>query len=431
MKKTLALLCAFLLVLLTLQQAAFAKVYNDDDDEEDLGKVVIPTLDRLDRIDLDTVLRRAVEDSHNLQLLSLKIKYLTQKHNDLDDQLDSLSEGTVGSVHLPTTAQEFMSDPNYVIAKPDVWMGPLAETNTVVNQVVYGVGQTVNAINKIVADSRDKLNIGADQVESEAVNTSFQRTAAVEGVKLQETALYVQIVSLNKQIRLLEDYQGVIQKDLDAAKIMNELGMSTPEDIRTLEKALNKQKDDIKTARNNYNLALAQLAFDIGIEYNPNLQVADIADLDQGPFTRKNIEDLLEGASDMKIAKQNLNEALVEKSDTDIKNHYQEDALYTNIDIAKEKILQTRIDLSKKIENTYNEAQNAYEAVQTELRNNADTKTDYDKMVQRFAAGVVSKHDLDKFSFKLRQSDTMLSIAKMKYYVLAKKVSAMANGFIQ
>lgn len=420
-----------LLVLTTLLPVVNAFAYYDYNRDKDLSEVVIPSLDRVDEIDLDTVLKRSVEDSHNLQLLSLKLKYLGEKHIDLLTQYEDLSEGEAASVHLPTTPEEFMKDPNYIIPKPDVWMGPMAETNTVVNQVVYGIGETVGAINRIVADSRDKLNIGAHQVQAEEANTAFQKTASIEGVKLQETALYVQIVSLNKQIRLLEDYQGVIQKDLDAAKVMNESGISATEDIRTLEKALNKQKDDIRTARNNYNLALAQLAFDIGIEYNPSLKLADITDVDQGLFSRKNSEDLLAEASDMQIAKSNLAEALFEKDSTDLKNTFQQDSLYTNIDISKEKILQTRVDLSKKIENTYNDAQNAYDTVQTELRNNADTKTDVEKMTKRFEAGVISKHDLDKFSFKLRQSGTMLSIAKLKYYVLTKKISAMDKGFIQ
>lgn len=430
MKKFFALLCAFLLLAMTLQPVAFADD-DDDDDDDELGKIVIKPLDKVDQIDLPTVLNRSLEDSHNLQLLSLKMKYLTQKKNDLDDQYDSLSEGEASTVHLPVTAQEFMQDPNYEIETPDVWMGPMAETNTVVNQIVYGQVEIVSAINRIVADTRDKLNIGSAQLTAELTNTSYQQNEAKEGIKLQETALYVQILSLKKQIQLLEDYQSVIQKDLDAAKTMNELGMSSSEDIRTLEKALNKQADDIKTARNNYHLALAQLAFDIGIEYNPDLQVKEIADLEQGAVTRRSMEDLLSSSYQMKIAERNLKEALLEEDETDTKNHYADDALDTNIEIAKEKILQLRLDLGKKIETTYNDAQNAYDAVQTEIRNNADVKLDYDKMKQRFDAGVVSKHDLDKFSFKVRQSDAMLELAKLKYYVLAKKAAAMDNGFIQ
>lgn len=432
MKKFVAMLCVTLLVALTLQPAVFAKSDDDDDEEYDeLVQIVKEPLDKVGEIDLQTVLKRALDDSHNLKLLALKLEYLAQKQKDLKKQYNNLDEGAAGSVHLPVSAEEFMADPNYTVKKPDVWMGPVAETNTVVNEIVYGQGQIVGAINQFVADSRDKLKIGRDQAGNEAVNTSFQQKEVKEGIQLQETALYAQILSQQKQVALLEDYQSVLKKDLEAAKVLNELGMSSQEDIRTLEKALNKQKDDVKTARSNCNLALVQLSFDIGIEYNPNLKVAEIADLDQNVFVRSNTEELLNGSYQMQIANQNLNGAIIEKQDTDIKNRYQEDTLYTNIDIAKEKILQARIDLSKKIENTYNDAQNAYYALQTELRNNGDIKKDYEKMAQRFDAGVVSRHDFDKFSFKLRQSETMLALAKLKYYVLTKKISAMENGFIQ
>lgn len=435
MRKWLALLCALLLVMMTLQPVSFAKSDDDDDADKDeykeLSQITVPSLDKLDQIDLPTVLKRSLDSSRNLKLLALKLQYLNEKQDDLDKQYSTMQEGKAGSVHLPVNAQEFMLDTNYKIEKPDVWMGPVAETNTVVNQVVYGQGQIVEAINKFVLDSRDKLKIGSDQAGAEMLNTSYQTSEAREGIQLLETSLYVQLLSLKKQTELLTDYQSVLQKDLDAAKILNQMGMSTPEDIRTLEKALNKQKDDIQTARNNYRLALAQLAFDIGIEYNPDIKVLDIKDLERGTIKRKETEELLTNAYQMKIAQNNLNESIIEKQDTEIKNRYQEKALKTNVEITKEKILQARIDLGKKIEATYSDAQNSYEAMQTELRNNSDTKTDYDKMSQRYNAGVISKHDLNKFSFKLRQSDTMLQLSKMKFYVLSQKVAAMENGFIQ
>lgn len=65
-----------------------------------------------------------------------------------------------------------------------------------------------------------------------------------------------------------------------------------------------------------------------------------------------------------------------------------------------------------------------------EQRNLKDAQADVAKMKIRYENGFVSKHDFDKFSFKLQQAQTTLEGARLKYFALVRKAEAMDRGFI-
>ncbi|WP_243735101.1 TolC family protein [Paenibacillus turpanensis] len=384
----------------------------------------------MDEIDLETVLQRATEVSNNIKLLTLKSSYLKAKSSDVNIQASELSTGEARTVTLPTTAEQFMGSSNYTVPKPEVWMGPVAETNTVVTAVVYGQAKMVSGMNRLIEKQRFQMIVTAKQVDSESINAQIQQNEAAKGVRLQMTGQYATLLSLKKQEKLMEQYLELLTSKVKAAKVKLQYGLASEDDVTNAERALQKQQDDLAVVKNNVLLSLAQLSFDLGIEYNPDLKVADLPEATLEPVERADVETLVEKSFAMQMAYVNLNQAGWEKSFTTDPNFNGREALNTNIALQRGKIAQLRVDLQKKIEAVYTEADNLYEAYRVERRNRDDAHADYEKMKIRFENGVIAKHDLEQLAFKVTQADTMLELASIKYAVAVEKEKAMEQGLI-
>ncbi|ALS22582.1 TolC family protein [Paenibacillus naphthalenovorans] len=434
MKKTMAGLCAALLMLSGVQTAALADGANEELDRQ--VYVSANDLDFVSSIDLPAVLKRALEDSDNLMLLQLKYAALNAKENDLKQQSDSLHGSLVTGAHLPDTPEEMIAAMNAqgVQLKPEenLWIGPMTTvTNKAVNQLIQGMGAMSTGINQMIHQQREQMKSAAHQLQTDQRNTRLQQEEAREGIRLQTIAQYVQLLGMKKQIAFMQEYQTLLEQELRKATLFKEEGLASSEDVLAAERALAKHKDELTILNQNYRLALLQLSFDIGIAYDPNLELKEIEDLSTAPIVEVDTETLLRHSFQMKMSANNIDEAAWQSDNSVTQNVYGEGGLAVNYAIAGTKNKQMQLELSKKIQATYTEAKNAYQSYLTEERNAEEAKADLSRMKFRYEVGVISRHDLRKFELKVRQSEASLEAAKLKYYVLREKATAMEKGFIQ
>ncbi|MGG1597347.1 TolC family protein [Paenibacillus naphthalenovorans] len=434
MKKTMAGLCAALLMLSGVQTAALADGANEELDRQ--VYVSANDLDFVSSIDLPAVLKRALEDSDNLMLLQLKYAALNAKENDLKQQSDSLHGSLVTGAHLPDTPEEMIAAMNAqgVQLKPEenLWIGPMTTvTNKAVNQLIQGMGAMSVGINQMIHQQREQMKSAAHQLQTDQRNTRLQQEEAREGIRLQTIAQYVQLLGMKKQIAFMQEYQTLLEQELRKATLFKEEGLASSEDVLAAERALAKHKDELTILNQNYRLALLQLSFDIGIAYDPNLELKEIEDLSTAPIVEVDTETLLRHSFQMKMSANNIDEAAWQSDNSVTQNVYGEGGLAVNYAIAGTKNKQTQLELSKKIQATYTEAKNAYQSYLKEERNAEEAKADLSRMKFRYEVGVISRHDLRKFELKVRQSEASLEAAKLKYYVLREKAIAMEKGFIQ
>ncbi|MEC0269118.1 TolC family protein [Paenibacillus anseongense] len=429
MKKTLISLSAALL-LLSSSAYVYADSLLDPDQNVYVNEDVLETVSS---VNLDYVLDKALKDSHNLSLLALKYAAQGSKKSDLEQQMDNMSSASFAPGHLPSTPEEVTNTgnpllPNLTEPADIAWT---VMQNNAMNQMMQGMGALAGGMNAIISAQRAQMNTAAHQLGTDQRNSLLQTDEAKAGIRLQTIAQYVQLLGQKKQLAFMQEYKGVMEKELLRATLLSQQGLASSEDLLTAQKAINKQKDDTAILLNNYRLGLVQLSTDIGISYDPNLILQDIDSISVQPIAETDTMTLLKSSYQMKSSANNIDEAVWETDHTVTQNTYGETYLGVNVAINGQKNEQMQLDLTKKIQSTYNDAKNAYAAVLTEQRNLTDVQADMKKMKFRYEAGVISKHDLNKFQIKVDQNETTLAAAKLKYYVLTEKAKAMDTGFIQ
>jgi hypothetical protein len=429
LKKTLISLSA---ALLLLSSSAF--VYADSALDPDQNVYVNEdVLETVSSVNLDYVLDKALKDSHNLSMLALKYAAQGSKKSDLEQQMDNMGSAAFAPGHLPSTPAEVTNTgnpqlPNLTEPTDIAWT---VMQNNAMNQIMQGMGALAGGMNAIISSQRAQMNTAAHQLGTDQRNSLLQTDEAKAGIRLQTIAQYVQLLGQKKQLAFMNEYEGVMEKELLRATLLSQQGLASSEDVLTAQKAINKQKDDTAILLNNYRLGLVQLSTDIGISYDPKLVLQDINSISIEPVVETDTATLLKASYQMKTSGNNLNEAVWGTEHTVTQNTYGDTYLGVNVAVNGQKNEQMQLELTKKIQITYNDAKNAYAAVLTEQRNLTDVQADFQKMKFRYEVGAISKHDLNKFQIKVDQSETTLTAAKLKYYVLKEKTKAMDTGFIQ
>lgn len=435
MKRKIAYAALAAIVLTSAQPALASESSSAATVSESLDNSFVETdeLKSVAELDLDTALSLATEDSVNLGLLELKYKALEAKQKDLEKQEEDLETTDQNIYLLPDTPEELMEQYNLSAeeAASQLWLGPAIETNTVVNQVTAGMNGLSEGMNELILSQRNQAKVAAKQMENDKWNTELDQAEAKEGITLQMTAEYVQLLAQQKQLALAEQYAGVLESDLARAQKLEAAGLSSEDDIDELENSIATQNEQIQTLKNKYTLGLVQLSFDLGIAYNPDLVLKDIDYDVPASAERLDTETILASSFEMKRLYNDINQAEWEQKYTSTSNNYGDNYLAVNVKIAEQQAEQAKIDLGKQIEAVYTSADNAYQSYASQLRISEQGQSDHEKMKARYKAGLISKHDLTKFEFQLAQNDTKTEVAKLQAFVASRQIAAMENGFIQ
>ncbi|MFD1952757.1 TolC family protein, partial [Paenibacillus thailandensis] len=156
------------------------------------------------------------------------------------------------------------------------WLGPVVENNAITNGLMQGMIGMIEGMNGLIASQRNQAEVAAKQMENNRANTELDQAEAKEGIALQMTGQYIQLLGERKQIELLEDYIEVLEGDVAKAEALQQAGMASADDIEQLQRQIAAQKDSLKTVSNNYQLGLVQLSFDLGIAYNPDVSLEPV-----------------------------------------------------------------------------------------------------------------------------------------------------------
>lgn len=392
------------------------------------------TLAPLKRLDLDTVLKLALDYSQNYKLLTFKITALKENEGNLNKQKKKLDEsasgGTGGSYTLPESLEEIQKKyedfPEELL--PSLY--PVLETNAVVNQLINGLGSITDAMNKQLQGQRDQLILSLKQINIEQANTLLDLEEARIGIRLQMTSQYVELLTLKKQVSMNEAYLDVLKTDVKRAELMQEQGMTSAEKVTEAQREVEKQEQQLTQLRNKYRLALAQLCLDLGVAYDPDIELGDLDEFSPQPVTPMNRERILEKSFEMKRQWNSILLAEQQKSHTDAANEDHEDYLKTNVRIAEQQAEKTRIDLNKKIDQLYSNQETAYQAYQNALKDLNNAQLDVQHITVRYNNALVSRHDYEKSSFSLTQQEAKLELARLQLYVAQRAVNALEDGFI-
>lgn len=392
------------------------------------------TLAPLKRLDLDTVLKLALDYSLNYKLLTFKITALKENEGNLKEQKKKLDEsasgGTGDSFTLPESLEEIQKKyedfPEELL--PSLY--PMLETNAAVNRLISGIGSITDAMNKQLQGQRDQLILSLKQINIEQANTLLDLEEARIGIRLQMTSQYVELLTLKKQVSMNEAYLDVLKTDVKRAELMQEQGMTSAEKVTEAQREVEKQEQQLTQLRNKYRLALAQLCLDLGVAYDPDIELGDLGEFSPQPVTQMSRERILEKSFEMKRKWNSIILAEQQKSHTDATNEDQKDYLEINVRIAEQQAEKTRIDLNKKVDQLYSNQETAYQAYQNALKDLNHAQLDVQHITVRYNNALVSRHDYEKSSFSLTQQEAQLELARLQLYVAQRAVDALEDGFI-
>jgi len=390
----------------------------------------------MSRLNLSDVQSRALTDSFNLALLRIKLHALTSKRAELRTQANNISASRpTDSYLLPDTPEKILGNENYQIppdAAPEqlYWLGPIIEANTVVNGLMSGVKEIINGMNDLLKSQRDELGITVKQLERDGWNTEIELEEAKEGIKLQVTGQYVQLLALKEQMKLHEEALQLLIKEQDRLQAMQVQGVAAADERRGLQLEISKQTRALEVERTNYRLALLQLCFDIGIRYDPDIILDDITLNEVTLPNRKDAAEILARSYEMKRKWNELKQASWEHSNLKTSNSYEKSYLSANVQAANSQSEQVNTQLTKHIQATYAEAENAYQVYKTAQLEASDAATDYDALQRRLQLGIVPLHDLNQSSYKRQQADTKVNLLRLQYFTITCKVEVMERGFI-
>lgn len=383
-------------------------------------------------LDLDTVLDLALNNSYNLRLLEMKLTALKEKEGSLKEQKEALDDSVIetGLGSLPATPEELKEA--YGIeddGETELWLGPVSDTNNAVNQVMQGISGIAAALNQQLASQREQIKLALDQMETDQADTLIDLDKAKTGAELQISSQYVQLLSLDKQIDLNEQYLEVLNGDYNRAVTLQQEAMGSAEDVTAAQRLVRDQEKQLDTLRDNYKLALVQLCFDLGLAYDPEITLGDIS-YSPEPVTRKDTMEILANSYDMKQQWNAIILANDQKNHTTASNDDEEDYLETMTRLADVQAEQTRVELSKKISKTYSDAETAYKAYQNAAEDLTDAQADYTNMEVRYKNSFVSHYDFNKYGFTLTQQETALDLTRLQVYMANQAVAAMEQGLI-
>ncbi|TDQ36558.1 TolC family protein [Aureibacillus halotolerans] len=399
------------------------------------------TLDDLDKVNaltLDEAIDRALNQSFNRELLELQYKALTYKEEDLeeskDDLDDALDSQEDSSFTLPEAREDFF-DPKYQIpptVTPEqmVWMGPLIETNAVLNEVLNGIGDITDAMNDMLEQQRNELEIAIEQIETEQDKVSIHEEEAKTAAELMIKGSYIQVLSDQKQIELLEESLVHASRNVIALQTQANYGIVTQEDVRKTYQAKVDQEDQLKQLQLDYKQHLAQLSLQLGIEYNPDLLLSDIV-FHPTPVKRKSGDQLLDDAYALQTMDEDIEQAEWEEGHTDTTSNAGEDYLEQQTEIAETTRTQKTFELVASIGQTYTDAEKAYAAYIAAREDILPVSHELRDAQARFANGVITRHQLDQLRMKLIQARAELELRKLSYYAADAQVEAMEEGLIQ
>lgn len=446
MKRCLSAMISSLLCLGLLSAgpaAAYAKA--DDDNTIRTGKeatvhkvlkdsfIDSGSLVPIKRLDLDTVLKLSLDHSLNYRLLTYKLTALKLNEGSLKEQkreLDNASGGAGSSYTLPGSIEEMQEKYGEIPEEMLPFLYPTLETNMVVNQLLNGVGNISDAMNKQLQGQRDQLVLALKQVELEQSNTVLDLEEARIGIKLQMTSQFAELLSLDKQLNMAQEYLAILKADVRRAELLQEAGMTSAAKVTEAQREVQKQEQQIDGLKNKYELALVQLCFDLGIAYSPNIELVDIPDFNPQPISPLERERILAKSFEMKRQWNSIILAKQQETHTRSSSEDQRDLLEMNVRIAEQQAEKARIDLNKKVDELYSNAEMAYKAYQNAADDYDNAKQDHIHMTKRYDNGLMSRHDYEKSAFVLTQQETMKELARIQLYVVQRSVDALEEGFI-
>ncbi|WP_180954408.1 TolC family protein [Bacillus sp. V5-8f] len=426
MKRVATLLCAATIVGLplaaTAQAAEEATVVEQVQSEQVTDGTPSEELQNEDVkiLTLGDVIQRAINNDQNLVVMQFELEAL--KNQALDVAYDKRD------------AQKDIRDFERKLDRLKDQRDRLKDPSQAADRIANGQQRiAINDALEALDDQITALENAMKQLESGQVQLKLQEEEVKEGITLKLTSTYSGLLSLQQQMDFTKKAIQTSKNDVKKAEKLYQYGAGSKDAVDQAKKEQINAEKQLEQQQKNYNHDLAALAFDINVNYTPDLQVTPV-DIDvTAPSTGESYDSIIEGTFQMKRVKDSLELAKYNRDETyadEDASQYAKDQQDSKVKAAEQTIEKLHKELTTKIETLHHNEDTAFFNYEEAVRKLEDVKTDLTKLEKRYRFGIVPKHDYEKAKMQLEQSTLQVEITKMQYFMTQKSIEALNKGYI-
>lgn len=431
MKKVISLLCAATIVSLPLNayvQAAEGDQTTvvDQTNGENKTQETSTGLEQVAKLTLDDVIKRGTENSSSLAVLQLNLEATKNQLldtqfikgdtawdlKDLDDRLDDLKDQRD---NLTDTASKIANGSQRI-----------------------AIQDSIDAIEEQI----QTLELNIKKLEAGQIQLQLQEVEAKEGVRLLLTSAYTNIVLLQEQINFTNKAINSAKTDVYKAQRMYNLGTASKDDLRQAKVAQTNLEKQLEQQEKNYKHDLAKLSFDIGVVYNPSIEIQQIEYKAVKSVKPESYSSLIDHSYKVQKAQKSLETAQIERDDV-YREYKENDSIGTKVStykleqydkqvkVAEETVASTKDDVETAIEKLYLNEDISYLGYEEALRKLANVQTDVSNLKKRYKLGFISKYDYNKALIQLDQAKLNVYTATVQNFMTKEQIKALENGYVQ
>lgn len=339
-------------------------------------------------------------------------------------------------------------------------------------------------------DAMKEIEKAIEALKSGQVTLQLQTEGAKEGMTLQLTSAYMNLLSSQDQIRFMKKSIQSAADKVKKAELLYEYGMGSKDDIDQAKRAQVNLEKQLEQKEKDYYYNLAALTFDIDVNYNSDLALTrvetkiedaetvlaaaianatervekktdvseeavkaestttvaeeektdavegEIVDesTDNTDINVKDYETLIQGTFKMMEANEKLELAKYNRDEVykdDDSDKYDEQAEDYNVKIAEEQVIQLREQLTKKIDSLNHNIKTSKFNYEEAVRKLEDAQKDIYNLEKQYELGVIAKYDYEQAKLQLDELSLNVAIAKTNYFLVQQSIEALGKGYIQ
>ncbi|WP_071393427.1 TolC family protein [Bacillus tuaregi] len=425
-------------------------------------------------LSIDDVIERGLDRNSTLLLLEYQMEIMDNQHKDMEKDIEDLeddideADSSLPNINLKTIKEniaglqllistleeeiagleaelgedeggsiEFLENQNELLKlKLDKLEASIASGQ--LEQVVSGYNQALQAINaqiEALEDAIDQLQLALQKMEVGELQLNYEAEEAEQMVKMMLTSSYTGLISTKQQIDLMESSVVQVEKNVNILEKKVEVGIASAYELEQSERDLEKQRQALDLAKQDYQRELAKLLLDIDVEYNAEIKLKDLEiNTNTDKVAANKMDKLVKDSYAYKKAELNLKNAeldLNDLMDQDDASEYKIKQAELTIEVDKEKIRQLKLDLKESIENLYYDLDKAVQTLSDKKRDLEYAKNDSNRFKVQYELGIISEFQYQQSSLSVKQAEFDLEMAEISYYMINEQVKATHEGVIQ
>jgi outer membrane protein TolC len=269
------------------------------------------------------------------------------------------------------------------------------------------------------------------EIEVGKAKTKIMEQEAMQGIKHLLMTKYIQLLSLQDQLKFSEQSLASLENERNRAEIFYQLGLVSQKEIERIEREIISKTYEDQRLRLAYKKDLAKLCFEINVRYDPSLQLNTV-ELEEGKsvFKPESFNSLVVNSFAHRTASEEVRLAEYKNTQTDSNETDLKRQKEYAVHVAEEKLSALYQELEIKIDQHFYRLDEAL----LELRRAKEQEELYKQLKNelsvKFELGLISRYELEALELDHLRSKLQLNKAQLDLYLQRESIKLIQQGYI-